>query len=468
MEKCELGLIGLKVMGQNLALNIAGKGFKLAVFNRTRETTHKFLEERVFGLPLKGSESLKEFVDLLKKPRKILLMVKAGEPVDEMIQALSPMLSPGDLIADCGNSFYEDTELRESRLRSKGILYMGIGVSGGEEGALKGPSIMPGGARSGWRMLKPVLERISARVKDGPCVAYIGPGGAGHFVKMVHNGLEYGEMQLIAESYDIMKRVGGLSNERIARVYQEYNRGRLAGYLMEITSKIFREKDPMGRGYLIDFILDCAHQKGTGEWTTRTALKFSEPVPTITSAVDARYISNKRQERLKASNLFPEKEVSRFGANLKKAMDDALYCSKLSLYAQGISLLRKVSEEKRYHLQISELARIWKGGCIIRSSLLGVIQKALTRNPELTNLIFDPQVKNALKQGEKNWRAVIISAIKNGIPVPAMGSALYYFDSYRSDRLPANLIQAQRDFFGAHTFERIDQPGVFHHLWTGD
>ncbi len=465
MEKAELGLIGLAVMGQNLALNIAGKGFKVAVFNRTVATGRKFIEDRAKGLPIVLGERVREFVGLLEKPRLILLMVKAGKSVDETINQLLPLLESGDLIADCGNSFFHDTERRCKELSPRGLIFMGIGVSGGEQGALNGPSIMPGGALQGWERLRRILEASAARVKDLPCVTYIGPGGSGHFVKMVHNGIEYGDMQLLAEGYHLLHRVGGMDNEKLSRVFANYNRGRLASYLIEITAEIFQEKDPPTGKAMLDLILDRAGQKGTGQWTSKTALDLAEPIPTITASVDARNLSSKKEERIRAGKIFPGPKPLAFKGDLAGAMADALYCSRLSLYSQGMALLKNGSKEFGYHLNLSDLAQIWKGGCIIRSRLLDPIRNAFNKYPDLPNLLVAPQVAKAIKQGEKNWRKVIQLAVGAGIPIPALGSALSYFDAYRSSRLPANLIQAQRDFFGAHTFERIDQPGIFHHQW---
>ncbi len=464
-QKCDLGLIGLAVMGQNLALNIANHGFPLAVHNRTTETGRKFMAERAQGLPVQLGETLKDFVGLLKKPRAVLLMVKAGKPVDEMLRQLFPLLEPGDLVADCGNSFFKDTERRAQVAAELKLIYLGIGVSGGEEGALKGPSIMPGGPTAGWQRLRPVFEGIAAKCKEGPCVTHIGPGGSGHFVKMVHNGIEYGDMQLIAESYDLLHRLGGQDNARLAQVFAKYNHGRLASYLVEITAKIFSAQDPETGKAMVDLILDSAGQKGTGMWTSNTALELSEPIPTITAAVEARNLSARKAERLVAEKIYRSPKKPAAPSGLARAVEDALYCSKLSLYSQGMSLLKAGSKKCDYGLDLSELARIWKGGCIIRAALLDVIRKAFSKNPGLPSLLLAPEVVKAIKAGEKNWRKVVALAVAAGIPVPALSSALYYFDSLRTGRLPANLIQAQRDLFGAHTFERMDKPGTFHHEW---
>lgn len=469
MPNCELGLIGLAVMGQNLVLNLASHKFRVAVFNRTTETGRKFMRERAYGLPIEMGETLVEFAALLKKPRNILLMVKAGQAVDEMIGQLLPLVEPGDLIADCGNSFFKDTERRAKELAERGILYMGVGVSGGEEGALKGPSIMPGGAKEGWQRLKPMLEAVAARTKDGPCVSYIGPGGAGHYVKMVHNGLEYGDMQLIAESYDLLREIGGMGNDSLAKIFSRYNEGALNSYLIEITSIVLKEKDPESGNYLVDMILDQAGQKGTGQWTSQNALELGESAPTISAAVDARNLSAKKSERLEAEKIFATKRrAAAFRGKIAAAVEKALYLSKLSLYSQGMSLLRRASGEYNYNLSLPELARIWKGGCIIRSALLDVIRRSFVSNPGLKNLLLAPQVAGVIKKNQQVWRLLLQAAIARGIPCPAHLSALSYFDGYRKGRLPANLIQAQRDYFGAHTFERIDRPGSFHHRWSGE
>jgi 6-phosphogluconate dehydrogenase len=468
MAKCELGLIGLAVMGQNLVLNIANHGFKIAVFNRTTETARKFMEQKAKGLPIEMGETLEEFVSLLKKPRNILVMVKAGTAVDAMIGQLVPFLDPGDMIVDCGNSFFRDTEQREKELLSKGFAYMGVGVSGGEEGALKGPSIMPGGPQKGYERLRPIFEAIAARTKDGPCVTYIGPGGAGHFVKMVHNGLEYGDMQLIAEAYDILKNIGGMKNPELAKTFGAYNKGPLASYLIEITETVLMEKDPETGKYLTELIKDSAGQKGTGQWTSQSALGLSEPVPTISAAVDARNLSAKISERQQAAKVFKSnKETVAFKGDLVKAVEAALYSARASLYSQGLSLLKKASQEFQYGLQLPELARIWKGGCIIRAVFLDTIRESFLKNPQLEALVLAPQVAERIKEQDADWRKVVMAAVSSGIPAPAFSSALAYFDGLSKTRLPANLIQAQRDFFGAHTFERIDRPGSFHHDWNG-
>ena len=380
MPECDLGLIGLAVMGQNLVLNIASHKFPVAVFNRTTETARKFMDERAKGLAIEMGATVKEFLGLLKRPRNILIMVKAGRPVDDMIGQLVPLLSPGDLIADCGNSLFRDTERRSKELVKLGILFMGIGVSGGEEGALKGPSIMPGGTKQGYERLRPILEAIAAETNDGPCVSYIGPGGSGHFVKMVHNGLEYGDMQLIAETYDILKNIGQLSSDDLAEVFAEYNTRELSSYLIEITSIVLKENDPKTKKPLVEMILDAAGQKGTGQWTSQSALELSEPVPTISAAVDARNLSAQKTERVAAEKIFGKTpKASPFKGNLVRSAEAALYAAKLSLYAQGMALLKKASGEFKYDLKLPDLARIWKGGCIIRAAMLEPHPRELQR-----------------------------------------------------------------------------------------
>ena len=469
MPDCAIGLVGLAVMGQNLVRNIANHGFKVAVYNRTTATAQKFMEEHGKGMPIEMGVTLKDFVGLLKRPRNILIMVKAGKPVDAIIEQLLPLLEPGDLIADCGNSFYKDTERREKELSARGFVYLGVGVSGGEEGALKGPSIMPGGSKEGYERVRKIFEAIAAKVAEGPCVTYIGPGGAGHYVKMVHNGLEYGDMQLISETYDLLKTLGGFGAGELSSIFGNYNKGALNSYLIEITEIVLKEKDPDTGKHMVDIILDTAHQKGTGSWTSSDAFNMGEPIPTITQAVEARSLSAKKDERVAAEKIYgAAPKPARFQGDLVIAAGNALYAAKLSLYGQGMSLLRKASIENHYDLKLPELARIWKGGCIIRAALLDVIRKAFSQTPDLANLLIAPEVAKAAKEREDDWRKIIQAAISASIPVPAFCSALAYYDSYKRSRLPANLIQAQRDYFGAHTFERIDKPGEFHHFWPID
>jgi 6-phosphogluconate dehydrogenase len=458
-------------MGQNLVLNLAGHGFKVAVSNRTIATGRQFLKERAQGLPIALCEKIPAFIALLKKPRTVMLMVQAGPAVDEMIAQLVPLLAPGDLIADCGNSYFGDTERRAKALAAKGIEFMGVGVSGGEEGALHGPSIMAGGSSGAYERVRPILEAIAARTADGPCVTHVGPRGAGHFVKMVHNGLEYGDMQLIAETYSILERVGKLDAPALARAFEEYNRGELASYLLEITARIFQEQDPDTGRPLVEVILDTAGQKGTGRWTSEVALQLAEPTPTITAAVEARNLSAKKELRLAAEKILwanKRKDLPVLPAkNLIRLTGHALYAAKLSLYAQGMALLAAASREYGYGLNLPELARIWKGGCIIRAELLDVIRAAFAESADLPNLLLDPKVADAILSRHQSWSKVCQLAVAYSIPCPALSSALAYFEALRSGRLPANLIQAQRDLFGAHTFERVDRKGSFHHRWKG-
>jgi len=465
----EVGLIGLAVMGQNLVLNLAGRGFPVAVYNRTAETARRFLKERATGRPVRMGETLEEFAALLKKPRIVLLMVKAGPAVDEMIAQLIPLLAPGDLILDCGNSHFLETERRAKELAARGLEFMGVGVSGGEEGALHGPSIMAGGSARAYQRLRPIFETIAAKTEAGPCAARVGPRGAGHFVKMVHNGLEYGEMQLIAETYHVLQRLGRLKPPALARAFAGYNRGALNSFLIEITARILRERDPDTGQPLLDLILDRAGQKGTGRWTSQAALELGEPVPTITAAVEARNLSAQKDLRMAAEKIIrtspPKKPAVPPGSNLVQAAGQALYAAKLSLFAQGMALLTAGSGEYGYDLDLPELARIWKGGCIIRGKILDVIRGAFSGRPDLPNLLLHPKVAEAVRRRYQSWTKVCGLAIAGAIPCPAFSSALAYLETLRQGRLPANLIQAQRDLFGAHTFERVDQEGVFHHQW---
>ncbi|MEL6162842.1 MAG: NADP-dependent phosphogluconate dehydrogenase [Cyanobacteria bacterium J06628_3] len=463
------GVIGLAVMGENIALNVERNGFPIAVYNRSREKTDAFMEKRAQGRNVKAAYDLKEFVGLLERPRKILVMVKAGGPVDKVIEQLTPLLDEGDIIIDGGNSLYEDTERRTRELEPKGFRFIGMGVSGGEEGALNGPSLMPGGTESSYQYLSPILTKIAAQVDDGPCVAYCGPGGAGHYVKMVHNGIEYGDMQLIAEAYDLMKNAAGLDHNQLTEIFTEWNKTEeLDSFLIEITSQIFPYIDEETGLPLVDLIVDAAGQKGTGRWTAVDALNLGVPIPTIVAAVNARIISSYRDERIAAS-----KEISgptgKYEGDTKKFVNmvrDALYCSKICSYAQGMALLYKASNEFNYNLNLGEMARIWKGGCIIRARFLNKIKKAFDENPSLPNLLLAPEFKQTILDRQDAWREVIITAAKLGIPVPAFSASLDYFDSYRRERLPQNLTQAQRDFFGAHTYLRTDKEGVFHTEWV--
>ncbi|MFM6056666.1 MAG: decarboxylating NADP(+)-dependent phosphogluconate dehydrogenase, partial [Microcystis aeruginosa] len=467
MTQRTFGVIGLAVMGENLALNVESRGFPIAVYNRTGAKTEEFMDKRAQGKDIKAAYSLEEFVQILERPRKILVMVKAGAPVDATIQQLKPLLEPGDMIIDGGNSLFEDTERRTKELESTGLGFVGMGVSGGEEGALLGPSLMPGGTESAYRELEPILVKIAAQVDDGPCVTYIGPGGAGHYVKMVHNGIEYGDMQLIAEAYDVLKNGLGLSNQQLQETFAEWNRtDELNSYLIEITADIFKCVDPETGHHLIDLILDSAGQKGTGRWTVLSSLELGVPIPTIYAAVNARVMSAYKDERVAAAKELPGPGETYPGdaALFVDKVRDALYCSKMCSYAQGMALIAKASQEFNYNISLPESARIWKGGCIIRASFLDKIRKAFAENPGLPNLLLAPEFKQSILDRQEAWREVLVLANKLGIPVPAFSSSLDYFDSYRRANLPQNLTQAQRDYFGAHTYERTDKPrGEFFH-----
>jgi 6-phosphogluconate dehydrogenase len=466
MSKAQVGLVGLAVMGENLALNIEEKGFPIAVFNRTVSKVDDFLAQNP-GKQLVGCHSIEEFVAAIERPRRIILMVKAGEAVDGMIAAIRPHLEPGDILVDGGNSYFLDTERRAKEL--DGIQYVGMGVSGGEEGARHGPSLMPGGPRAAYERLEPILTRIAAQVDDGPCVTYIGPGGAGHYVKMVHNGIEYGDMQLIAEAYDLLKNVAGLDAPRLSEVFAGWNRGELQSYLIEITADIFSRTDPETGQPLVEVILDTAGQKGTGKWMSQNALDLGAALPTINAAVEARILSAGKQERVAASQVLRGPSPTRPSepAALVDQGRQALYAAKVCSYAQGMNQLRLASEEYGYQLDLSGIARIWKGGCIIRAALLDKIRAAYARQPDLPNLLLDEQFRAEIEERQTAWRQVIGVAVMHGIPCLAMGDSLAYFDMLRRDRLPANLIQAQRDYFGAHTYQRTDRQGVFHTEWSG-
>ncbi|REJ54400.1 MAG: phosphogluconate dehydrogenase (NADP(+)-dependent, decarboxylating) [Microcystis aeruginosa TA09] len=468
MTKRTFGVIGLAVMGENLALNVESRGFPIAVYNRTASKTKEFMETRAVGKDVKAAYSLEEFVQILERPRKILVMVKAGPPVDAVIEQLKPLLEEGDMIIDGGNSLYEDTERRTRDLESTTKLgFVGMGVSGGEEGALHGPSLMPGGTEFAYRELEPILTKIAAQVDDGPCVTYVGAGGAGHYVKMVHNGIEYGDMQLIAEAYDVLKNGLGLSNQQLQETFAEWNRtDELNSYLIEITADIFKCVDPETGHHLIDLILDSAGQKGTGRWTVLSSLELGVPIPTIYAAVNARVMSAYKDERVAAAKELPGPGETYPGdaALFVDKVRDALYCSKMCSYAQGMALIAKASQEFNYNISLPESARIWKGGCIIRAGFLDKIRKAFAENPGLPNLLLAPEFKQSILDRQEAWREVLVLANKLGIPVPAFSSSLDYFDSYRRANLPQNLTQAQRDYFGAHTYERTDKPrGEFFH-----
>jgi 6-phosphogluconate dehydrogenase len=467
MGKAQIGLVGLAVMGENLALNIADKGFPIAVFNRTVSKVDDFLARNP-GKPLQGSHSIEEFVQAIERPRPIILMVKAGEAVDAMIAAIRPHLEPGDILVDGGNSYFPDTERRAKELANTGIQYVGMGVSGGEEGARHGPSIMPGGPQAAYERLEPILTRIAAQVDDGPCVTYIGPGGSGHFVKMIHNGIEYGDMQLIAEAYDLLSRLGGLTAAQLAEVFADWNRRELQSYLIEITADIFARTDPETGRPLVEMILDTAGQKGTGKWMSQNAFDLGAALPTINAAVEARILSAGKADRVAASQILrgPARRYEGDPRELVELVRKALYAAKVCSYAQGMHQMRLASEEYGYNLDLGGIARIWKGGCIIRAALLDKIRAAYARRSDLPNLLLDEQFRAEIEERQEAWREVVALAVRHGIPCLAMSDSLGYFDMLRRDRLPANLIQAQRDYFGAHTYERIDREGVFHTEWT--
>jgi 6-phosphogluconate dehydrogenase len=467
MTKRTFGVIGLAVMGENLALNVESRGFPIAVYNRTTAKTEQFMATRAKNKDVKAADSLEEFVQILERPRKILVMVKAGKPVDAVIEQLKPLLEEGDMIIDGGNSLYEDTERRTKDLESTGLGFMGMGVSGGEEGALNGPSLMPGGTEASYHELEPILTKIAAQVDDGPCVTYVGPRGAGHYVKMVHNGIEYGDMQLIAEAYDLMKNGLGLSNDKLQEIFSQWNQtDELNSFLIEITADIFKHIDSETNQHLIDLILDSAGQKGTGRWTVVSSLELGVPIPTIYAAVNARVMSAYKQERVAASKQL-QVNTAKFDGNAEAMVTkvrDALYCSKMCSYAQGMALIAQASAEYKYRINLPEIARIWKGGCIIRAGFLDKIKKAFADNPSLPNLLLAPEFKQTILDRQEAWREVLVLANKMGIAVPAFSSSLDYFDSYRRASLPQNLTQAQRDYFGAHTYERIDKSrGEFFH-----
>src|SRR5438067_7882003 len=467
-NQCDIGLIGLAVMGENLALNMESKGFSVAVFNRTTEVTEKFASGRGNGKNIQPTRTMEEFVGALKRPRKAMIMVKAGAPIDAVIGQLAPLLEKGDVIIDGGNSLFTDTQRRCKDLEGRGIHFVGCGVSGGEEGALKGPSLMPGGSRESWEMIAPIFRKIAAEVDGEPCCRYMGPDGAGHYVKMVHNGIEYGDMQLICEAYAILKAIVEMDAAQLAETFAEWNKGELDSYLIEITSQIFRKFDPETGKPLVDMILDKAGQKGTGIWTLQFAIKQSVVISTISAAVEARVISSRKEERVAASKILPHPKARTFKGNrarLVNAVRDALYASIIVSYTQGMELLRSGSTEYKWDLNLSDIATIWRGGCIIRAKFLNRIVQAYKRDPALHNLLLDRYFTRIIKKAQRNWRVAVSTAVKHGVAVPAFSASLAYFDSYRQAQLPANLLQAQRDFFGAHTYERIDKPGVFHTEW---
>src|SRR5881227_4380424 len=464
----DIGLIGLAVMGENLALNMESKGFSVAVFNRTTAVTEKFAATRGKGKKISPTSTIQEFIGALKRPRKAMMMIKAGKPVDEVISEVAPLLEKGDVLIDGGNSLFTDTQRRFHDLEGKGIHYIGCGVSGGEEGALKGPSLMPGGSREGYEMIAPIFRKIAAQVDGEPCCRYMGPDGAGHYVKMVHNGIEYGDMQLICEAYAILKDILAMQAVELADVFAEWNKGELDSYLIEITSEIFRKKDPETGKPLVDVILDKAGQKGTGMWTLQSAIAQSVVISTINAAVEARVISSRKDERVAASKILPQPKPRKFSGDKNKLVDavrHALYASKIVSYAQGMELLGAASKQYNWDLNFGDIATIWRGGCIIRAKFLNCIVDAYNRDPALHNLLLDSYFTDIIKNTQDNWRIAVATAVEYGVAVPAFCASLAYFDSYRSERLPSNLLQAQRDFFGAHTYERVDKPGVFHTEW---
>ncbi len=474
MKSADIGLIGLAVMGENLAMNMASKGFTVAVYNRTAAKTDKFVTGRGAGMSIIGTHTLQELAAALSKPRKVFMMIKAGAPVDDMIEQLLAVLEPGDVIIDGGNSHFPDTSRRTAYVESKGLLYIGTGVSGGEEGALLGPSMMPGGSPAAWPLVKPIFQAICAKTADGdPCCDWVGENGAGHFVKMVHNGIEYGDMELIAEAYQLMQGLG-LSNEEMAEVFRAWNKTELDSYLIEITGSILAYRDPARDGEItLDKILDCAGQKGTGKWTGIAALDEGVPLTLITEAVYARCLSAVKDERQKAAAAYRKAPAAAVSAEEKAALLDALkqalYASKIISYAQGYSLMRAAAKTYGWNLNYGGIALMWRGGCIIRSVFLGKIKEAYDKNPALENLLLDDYFRETIAARIPAWRKICAFAIENALPMPAFTAALSYFDGYTSDRLPANMLQAQRDYFGAHTYERTDMPrGQFFHTdWTG-
>ena len=468
----DIGLIGLAVMGENLVLNMESKGFRVSVFNRTVEKVDRFMEGRGKCLNIYGAHSLEDFVASLERPRKVFLMVKAGAAVDAFIDKLIPVLEPGDIIIDGGNTHFPDTARRTAYVESKGLLYIGTGVSGGEEGALKGPSMMPGGSPAAWPYVKPIFQGICAKVADGsPCCDWVGEGGAGHFVKMVHNGIEYGDIQLICECYHIMKDILGMTNEEMHGTFAEWNRGDLDSYLIEITRDILAKKDEEGR-YVLDYILDTAGQKGTGKWTAVSALDQGVPLTLIGESVFARCLSAQKEERVAASEILEGPQPVKFTGDRAAFLEDlrkALFAAKVVSYAQGYALMRAAAKEYGWNLNYGGIALMWRGGCIIRSVFLGRIKEAFDRDPDIANILLDPYFSGKLAEAQQGWRNVLCTAMQNGVPAPCMTAGLQYYDGYRCKRLPANLLQAQRDFFGAHTYERTDRPRgeFFHTNWTG-
>lgn len=467
MSLQKFGIIGLGVMGKNLALNIENNGFSVSVFDAWTERVSEFTD-KLSGKNIIGIFTLQEFAASLEVPRRVLIMVKDGKPVDDMINQLKPFLSKGDILIDGGNSFFKDTIRRNKALEEEGFRFIGTGVSGGEEGALKGPAIMPGGQEDAYELVAPILTAISAKVNGEPCCNYIGADGAGHYVKMVHNGIEYGDMQLISEAYFLLKNIVGLSTEELFNVFSEWNKGELDSYLIQITRDIFSKIDPDTGKPVVDIIKDTAGQKGTGKWTSQSALDLGISAPTIAEAIFARCMSAIKDERVDASKILKGPDTTEFTGNKKEFVESvrrALYASKICSYAQGFALLKSASAEYNWELNYGNIAMIFRGGCIIRAQFLHKIKEAYDGNPALANLMLDPYFKNILESYQDDWRKAIAAAVTLGVPVPAFSSALSYFDSYRSAELPANLLQAQRDYFGAHTFERVDKEGIFHYQW---
>lgn len=469
MTKQQFGVVGMAVMGKNLALNIESRGYTVALYNRTGSKTTDVVEEHP-DKKFKATYSIEEFVASIEKPRRIMLMVQAGFATDATIQELLPHLDKGDILIDGGNTFFKDTIRRNEELANSGINFIGTGVSGGEEGALKGPSIMPGGQKEAYELVAPILEKIAAKAEDGEaCVTYIGPNGAGHYVKMVHNGIEYGDMQLIAESYDLMKNILGLSVDEMAEIFNEWNQGELDSYLVEITADILTRKDDEGTGKpIVDVILDAAGNKGTGKWTSQSALDLGVPLPLITESVFARFISAYKEERVKASKVLAKPTTVAYQGDKKELIEkirEALYFSKIMSYAQGFAQMRVASEEYDWNLPFGDIAKIWRAGCIIRAQFLQKITDAYDKNPTIENLLLDEYFIDITKKYQQAVRDVVSIAVQAGVPVPTFASAIAYYDSYRSDRLPANLIQAQRDYFGAHTYQRTDKEGIYHYNW---
>lgn len=467
MSKQQIGVAGLAVMGKNLALNMESKGFAVALYNRSSEKTKELLSEAE-GKNFVGTYSIEEFVASLETPRKIMMMVKAGEPTDALIEQLVPHLEEGDILIDGGNAYFPDTERRYQELAAKGLRFIGAGVSGGEEGALKGPAIMPGGQKDAYDLVEPILTAISAKVNGDPCSTYIGEGGSGHYVKMVHNGIEYGDMQLIGEAYHLLKDVLHLNTDELHEIFTEWNRGELDSYLIEITADIFSKQDPDTGKPMVDVILDAAGQKGTGKWTSQSSLDLGVPLSIVTESVFARFLSAMKEERVQASKILSGPDTKPYDGDAKEfieAVRKALYASKIASYAQGFAQLRSASDEYNWNLNFGSIAMIFRGGCIIRARFLENIKEAYDKNPELKNLLLDDYFGWVVNNYQEAWRKVVSIAVQYGIPVPAFASALAYYDSYRTERLPANLLQAQRDYFGAHTFKRVDKEGTFHYQW---